>query len=206
MEEFEFRDSVDEKVLRVYDYGSFVYGCNTEKSDKDYIYIVESDNPKLYYSIEKEEYSISVYSEQMFIKLIQEHKIHILECIFQYPITDKYTKLFKLDKNLLRIAISSVASNSFCKAKKKMKQGDTYIGKKSLFHSLRIADFGIQIATLGCISDYTSMNDTHKAIMSNPSTDWEDYKTIYQSRFNNLKSIFKVVAPLDSEKEMENEL
>lgn len=199
MEEFEFRDSVDEKVLRVYDYGSFVYGCNTEKSDKDYIYIVESDNPELYYSVEKDEYSISVYSERMFIRLIKEHKIHILECIFQYPFTDKYTKLFKLNKNDLRIAISSVASNSFCKAKKKMRQGDTYIGKKSLFHSLRILDFGIQIATLGYISDYSSMNDTYRVIMSNPSTNWDDYKDFYQTRFNNLKSIFKVVAPLDKE-------
>ncbi len=61
---------------------------------------------------------------------------------------------FKLDKTKLRVAISTIVSNSWVKGKKKLiVQGDydLNLAIKSTFHSLRILDFGTQIAMEGKI-------------------------------------------------------
>jgi predicted nucleotidyltransferase len=193
----EERNNVDEKILKVYNYGSRVYGCHTEKSDYDKIIIVESDNDNLYYSVNMTNLNITVYSEALFIKKIQEHRIDALECIFQDK-NDPYLKYFELDKEKLRRAISAVSSNSFVKCKKKLAQGDVYIGKKSLFHSLRILGFGIQIALTGKIVNYSYYNKYLTEIMS-MGDDWEELKAKYQPIYNKAKSNFKLYAPLEEE-------
>ena len=50
-ETFETRAQVDEPILEMYAYGSRVYGCVTEKSDHDYIIVVESEDENLNYSV-----------------------------------------------------------------------------------------------------------------------------------------------------------
>lgn len=194
----ETRNNVDEKILKTYDYGSRVYGCHTEESDYDKIIIVESDNDNLYYSVDMANLNITVYSEGMFIKKIQEHRIDALECIFQKK-DDPYLKYFELDKAQLRRAVSAVSSNSFVKCKKKLAQGDYYIGKKSLFHSLRILGFGIQIALTGKIVGYSYYNKYLDEIMSIDSNDWEVFKEKYKPLYNRAKSNFKMYAPLEGE-------
>lgn len=194
---YETRDEVTEKVLKIYNYGSRVYGVNKEDSDYDYIYIVESDNDHLYYSVEKENLNITVYSEQHFIELIKEHKVHILECIFQ-DMNDPYLKYFELNKEKLRRAFSSVASNSFVKCKKKLKQGETYIGLKSLFHSLRILSYGIMIAVDGRITNYSIANKFYDMIFE-IGNNWEMLESIFKPIYNSMKSQFRLVAPLEGE-------
>lgn len=191
------KKQITEKILKTYQYGSRVYGCHTKESDYDFIVVVESDD-KFEYSVSYSNSDFSVYSEPLFIEMIKEHKIHILECIFQNK-NDNYLKYFELDKEKLRRAVSSVASNSFVKCKKKMNQGDVYIGKKSLFHSLRILGFGIQIALSGRIVDYTAYNHYYDKIISMDSKDWTAYKKVFQPEFNKKKSIFRKVAPLNEE-------
>lgn len=198
--EYETRTEIKEKVLEIYSYGSRVYGCNTESSDFDYIVVIESDED-IYYSVDKGYINCTVYSEPLFIKKIQEHHISIMECIFQFD-DDPYLKHFELDTEKLRRAISSVSSNSYVKCKKKLREGDTYIGKKSLFHSIRILDFGIQIATYGKIRDYSSANNIYDYIMR-LSNDWEELHHIFKPMHNDMKSIFKKLAPLESEKNEE---
>jgi predicted nucleotidyltransferase len=197
LEQYETRQNIDEKILKVYNYGSRVYGCNTENSDYDFIIIVESDKD-LYYTVEKVNCNITVYSESMFIKRIKEHNISVLECIFQFK-NDPYLEHFNLNKERLRRSISGVSSNSFVKCKKKLAQGDYYIGKKSLFHSLRILGFGIQIALTGRIIDYSAYNHYLEEIMDMDTNDWETYKMIFKPIFNRMKTNFRVFAPLESE-------
>jgi predicted nucleotidyltransferase len=194
---YDVRDNVDQRILRVYNYGSRVYGCHTEQSDWDYILVVESDKD-LYYSVEKTNMNLTVYSESMFIKRIKEHHISVLECIFQNH-NDPYLEYFELDKAQLRKSISAVAGNSFVKCKKKLAQGDYYIGKKSLFHSLRILGFGIQIALTGKIVNYSFYNKYLEEIMSIDSNDWNVYKEIYKPLYNRAKSNFRKFAPLEGE-------
>lgn len=196
-EQYEERNSIHEEILKVYNYGSRVYGCTTENSDYDYIAIVDSDED-LYYSVNSEDANVTVYSEPLFIKRIHEHHISALECIFQSE-DDPYRQYFELDKSKLRRSLSATAGNSFVKAKKKMKQGDYYIGKKSLFHSIRILGYGIQIALSGKITDYSSYNDYHKTIMGMTTNEWEDYQLIFKPIFNKKKSEFRRFAPLEEE-------
>lgn len=196
-QEFETRNQIDERVLKHYKYGSRVYGCNNKNSDYDYIFIVESDNDELYYSVELPNVNMTVYSEAKFIKLIEQHHISALECIFQDE-NDEYLKYFKLDLEKLRRSISGVSSNSFVKCKKKIKQGDVYIGKKSMFHSLRILNFGIQIAKYGKIDSYSCANVHHKTIFE-MDDDWEKINNKFKPIYNSLKTLFKKVAPLESD-------
>ncbi len=191
---------IKEPIIKIYPYGSRVYGHFTSKSDYDYIAIVES-NEELYYSVNYNKSNITVYSEKLFIKKIENHEISILECIFQDD-TDEYRRHFHLHLPSLRRSISSVASNSFVKCKKKLKEGEYYIGKKSLYHSLRILLYGIQIARDGKITDYKLEHlpfSIFKDIVQNESNDWDYYKKNYQPIYNELKSYFRKLAPLEEE-------
>lgn len=196
--EFETRNNIDEPITVIYKYGSRVYGCHNENSDYDYIAVVKSDNEDLYYSVDIASSNFTVYSEQKFIKLIKQHQISVLECIFQDE-NDMFVEHFKLDLAILRRAISSVSSNSYGKCGKKLKQGDTYIGLKSLFHSLRIPNFGIQIAMYGKIVNYSSANHFHKMIFDMNTDDWETINKRFKPIHNALKSHFKKLAPLEEE-------
>ena len=77
------------------------------------------------------------------------------------------------------------------------------VQKKSLFHSLRLLDFGIQLYQNGKIIDFTSCNKFYKDIMelkeSNEDDDhktmWNEWHSVYKKEFNKLKSAFKKVAP-----------
>jgi len=178
----------------VFPYGSRVYGTNSETSDYDYIIVssIGYDPPKP---------NITYYSKKEFQDKINEHEISALECIFlpgEYyqEISKQFT--FELDLPKLRSSISSKASNSWVKAKKKFtieKDKDIYIGKKSLFHSLRIIDFGIQIARYKKIVDYSCTNDIWFEIRDNPSEDYNDYKTKYQPIYNSKMTEFRKLAP-----------
>lgn len=195
MSEFETRQQIDEPILKVYQYGSIVYGCHTSKSDTDFIVVVDSDED-LYYSVREDESDYTVYSKSAFIEKIREHHISALECIFQTP-DDPFLKYFKYDSEKLRRNISAISSNSFVKCKKKLRDGEEYIGKKSVFHSLRILMFGIQIAINKKIVDYSEANELLPTIMA--MKDWEEIKFVCKPIFNELKTDFKIVAPLESE-------
>ena len=96
----------------------------------------------------------------------------------------------------LRHAISSKSSNSWVKAKKKFiveEDFNPYIGKKSAFHSLRILNFGTQIAKYQRILNYSSANNYFDDIMNLNS--WDDINHQFKSVYNSLSTEFKLVAP-----------
>lgn len=145
----------NEDVLGIYDYGSTLYGTLSEKSDADVVVVVKSDIP--YRQYESEVLDIHIMSSTEYERQLKEHKIMALECYFQENPIKKYECEFVLSLPDLRREISSIVSNSWVKAKKKMLiHGENYIGIKSLFHSFRILNFGTQIARHGKIVDYES--------------------------------------------------
>jgi len=186
------------KVLNTYLYGSYVYGTNDEKSDVDYIYVVEKQSEK-----EKQIFSnnmnITYYPLDYFKSMVERHKVSALECVF---LPEKF-KIelcpvdFNLNFSLLRCSFSEKASNSWVKAGKKIDLHKEYrIGKKSLFHSLRILNFGIQVAKSGFI-DFTLANKYWFEIMKQDYKEWKDFKKYWKPEYNRLKSEFKIVAPLE---------
>lgn len=186
---------IKEEILHVFPYGSKVYGTNNEKSDTDLIVVVKGDQ-ELEYGIHSDEMNVTVYSDKTFRNLLEKHHIAALECIF----SNETEYEFKLNMTQLRRSISAVHSNSVVKCKKKLTEGpdyNPYIGKKSLFHALRILELGIQIAKHGRIIDFSASNHYLDIIMS--IDDWEILKNKFQPISNKLKSEFKKLAPLDKD-------
>ncbi len=121
------------------------------------------------------------------------------------------------NKAKIRQSFSKKASNSYVKCKKKfvVESGKERVGRKSLWHSLRIILFGVQVATHGYIYDYTEANKYYKDIVLNylPEDDesfqkeeligqdenewvWEQYKKKYGVIKNNLMSTFREACPM----------
>ena len=194
---WEIKRNFNEELLAIYPYGSRVYGCAHENSDYDFMAVAKSDDLELDYTFECDNVSIHVVSEPLFIQRIKECHISYLECIFQKE-DDKYLKYFEYNSEALRRNVSGISSNSFVKCKKKLAIGEEYIGRKSMFHSIRILMFGIQIAQYGKIVDYGCANHYLGSVMA--LKNWDSIKQFFQPVFNGLKSDFKILAPLESDK------
>lgn len=150
------------RVFCVYIFGSRVYGTAGVKSDWDIIMVANNsvDSTELP-GLKRGLYNIHVYTPKKFKEDLDWHRINNLECIF----APDWAKLkedikwdFKLDNSKLRHAISHISSNSWVKCKKKLAQNDYYTGIKSIFHSIRIPMFGLQIANFGKIVDFAEAN------------------------------------------------
>lgn len=183
------------QIWAVYTYGSKVYGSFNKTSDTDYI-VVADIKEKLEFHSETED--VQVYPFREFLKALDNHEIWALECVF-LPEELKLEKndfyKFTLDLNKLRESISQKASHSWVKAKKKITvEKDYAIGQKSLFHSLRILKFGIQIAKEGSIKNFSEANFFLKEIKEKP-TNWPALQKDYQKIYNSLKSEFKLLTP-----------
>lgn len=200
--------SKNNKIWALYEYGSFVYKTNRPDSDYDHILIYENYDQHDQFDkevvcdtdegIRKLKHSFNAMGKEAFQKALDDHEIYALECLFlpekhivkEPPEPWKFT----LDLAKLRASISEKASHSFVKAKKKIMQGDILIGKKSLFHSLRILNFGAQLAVSKEILDYQSPNWLWEEIFAEPSENWEDYQEKYKAKYNMLATHFRLHA------------
>ncbi|MCK9574797.1 MAG: hypothetical protein WC979_02920 [Candidatus Pacearchaeota archaeon] len=183
------------KVISKFQYGSRVYGCNTSESDFDFIVVREQPEEKID-SVEILGNNFTFYNEKGFQKDLDNHEISALECFFlpAHMSEGKTDYTFELNLQKLRHSISQVSSNSWVKAKKKLADGETYIAQKSLFHSLRIVEFGIQIATHGKIVDYSSANCYLDAIKKMP-LDWSVWESRFKQTHKLLLTDFRKLAP-----------
>lgn len=188
-------------VLNIYKFGSKVYGSNDENSDDDYIIVVKE-------LMNINNINIHQYCISEFENLILNQEILILECLWlsENNILKETVKFkFVLDKFKLRKMISTITSNSWQKGKKKltiMGDYDLRAGLKSYYHSLRILDYGIQIALNNKIIDYSSMNyvltDLYKLSESySYHILQQKIDEKYKKLFNNLSSRFKELCPKD---------
>jgi hypothetical protein len=185
----------DGEVINAYQYGSRVYGNYTKKSDYDYIFILKTvDNEQF----SDNQININFFTLENHINRVKEHEISALETLFitnDFILKENKKVDFKLDKSKLRHSLSAKSSNSWVKAKKKLTIPQDYdldIGRKSLFHSFRIIDFGIQIANNGRIINYSSCNDLYSEIMS--YYEWSELFNTFKLRYNQLISDFRKVA------------
>jgi hypothetical protein len=203
-------------VYNLYPYGSEVYGTVGSQSDRDYIIVYEQKIPEQQLNkngwfspkVKKiSRYNATLYSPAKFQELLTAHEPAVVECHY-LPENAKYENYFfnfYLNLEQLRRSFAAVSSNSWVKCKKKMAQGDNYLGKKSLFHALRLLDYGIQLAENKQI-DFRQphfLNDlTFKAFWEeiNSYNSWEELKTQFQSLYNSLKTKFRLVAPIEKNK------
>lgn len=182
-----------------YLYGSKVYGTADEESDIDYVQVSNSFEGEK--QVSGQNVDITKYSPELFQKMLDDHDVSALECFFLPPnLVGKCGPCpefnFQLDLAKLRRSFSAKASNSWVKAKKKIDVHQEYrLGRKSLFHCLRILDFGIQIAEHGMIVDYSRANLMWTTIQEQGFETWQEYKDAWQSTYNNMRTEFRRLAP-----------
>lgn len=180
-------------IINSYQYGSYVYGTNDERSDKDLIIVGGYKDDELQVD------NITYYSTNKFQQLLNDHDVCAVECFFlpEFRKTETYKFDFQLDKAKLRRSFSSISSNSWVKAKKKIDIHSEYrLGMKSLFHSLRILEFGICLVEYGCIK-YDCSNDLWFKIKDQNFNNWKQYKDYWQKFYNELKTDFRICCPLE---------
>ena len=186
----------DNEIINLYQYGSRVYGNFTQKSDYDFIAIVKN---KTNDQFSDNKINVNFFDEIGHKTRLLNHEISALECQFlNKEFIWKESKKFdwKLDLQMLRHSLSAKSSNSWVKAKKKLTIPADYdldIGRKSLWHSIRIIKYGIQIGTIGKIYNYAECNELYKEIIN--IYDWEDLFEKYKQDYNHLLTEFRKIAP-----------
>lgn len=150
-------DISNNNYLNIYRFGSICYGTNNKNSDEDYICVVKEYIPS-------NNINIHHYTVEQFQSHLELCDIQMLECIFlpkKHVLKELVEFNINIDKGKLRKSISTIASTSWVKGNKKLTvlgDYDKWLAIKSIFHSLRILDFGIQIAQHNKIIDFQSMN------------------------------------------------
>lgn len=187
----------------VYNYGSRVYGTFDEYSDYDKIAILRFGLTKTttFQDFNDEHYILWEYLE--FIEKIKNHDIAALECLSEC--NSEFNKEFIYNEHKLRESISTISNNSWVKGKKKLIISGDYdkkAGLKSVFHSIRIANFGIQIAKYHKILRFDEMNWLWfelKKLGEEYDSDilWNKIDTKYRSLFKSTQSEFKQLAKKD---------
>lgn len=187
------------RALNVYCYGSVVYGTFIDGvSDRDYIMVV----PDTMHDMDEQQFEcnncqFTVHTESSWYAMLDRCDVDAMECYFlpdEFIAKETIGFFVDITKEKIRTSFSHVASNSFVKCKKKLEVEESYdpkTGKKSLWHSLRIVDFGIQILEHGKIINYASMNHLYDEIVKSEETNWEYFKTKYKPVYNALKTKFR---------------
>jgi hypothetical protein len=182
------------EVLAIFSYGSQVYGTAGPESDNDYIIVMKSamlDNGAFRNNaISNEDKSIQgvVYSRGGFIDAINKYEIGALECLSLPPSKIIYKKWpFKVgvwDEKQMIKAIISKASASRHNADQQSKNGNKIIGRRGMFHALRILNFGMQLKRFRKIVYFGACNKMYEE-MKNVKEDDFDTRDYYDE-FNKL--------------------
>jgi predicted nucleotidyltransferase len=186
------------RIFNIFLFGSRVYGTANSKSDWDVIMVANR-------SVESTEirnglFNIHIYTPDKFKSDLEWHRINNLECIFapDWAILKEdidYRAGFKIDANKLRHATSHISSNSWIKSKKKI-DTEYQIGIKSLFHSLRIPMFSIDIIENGKITDFSCANWIWEKLSKSGDIRWswvelcDEFKILH----NNILTDFRKLA------------
>jgi len=188
-------------VLNVYPFGSRVYGTNSHKSDYDYIVVgntyikpIEIDCLNLKGEYLGRQFSAIVYDTQSFSQKLKEHSISAMECIFlpeELLLLNTAVFSFTPNKTVLANNICRKSRLDFEKAEVRFTAGSLEKAKKSLFHAMRVLDFGTQITKHGKILDYQKCGEIYFELINNPSQKGKDYLNLWEPRFYDRLEQFK---------------
>lgn len=186
-------------VLYMSNWGSINYGVTNLLSDNDFIVVVNEDYKLTTNDCVIDNDNYCMYSLSKFNEMIKNNHVVAVETAFLDNKNIFINKInhnsetLKIDLLELRKSFSATISNAWDKGRKKLeKTNEFYIGKKSLWHSLRILMFGIQICQYGKIMDYTEANLFYDKIVLNDCNDWEYYKIRYTELMKYLEHKFKM--------------
>ena len=185
--------------INIYEWGSRVYRTSTDSSDWDYIAVVPDDFPKKTDQYEFGNHTYNIEHESEWLYKLETNAVEALECVSLHQWDEnliiKETKQypFHFHPRVAHSAISERASIAWVKGKKKLtleKDFDWRGGKKSIWHCIRLYDYGIQVASnCGCVFDFSSCNSFYADIVLNShglngKEEWEYFKKYYQPIVN----------------------
>lgn len=181
------------KIWNIYLYGSRVYGTYDKCSDYDLLVVANSlDRHK---EIKGEKYNIHIHTPDKFQDDLWNYRLVNLECIY----APNFAKLqerkdfnkFIPEKNKVKKYLLTQSHDSWIKGKIKLRDGDTIRGSKSIFHSLRILLFGLQIVEYGEIIDFSEANYYWEEISEGDHCEWEYFKDKFLPRKRNLEKLMR---------------
>ena len=169
------------RVKNIYLFGSRVYGTATEQSDFDFILVGSSLNAKE----EKREGKINVHvhTHDVFKDELFKHDMHNLECYFapewaKLQVKEQYDN-FILNPNKVKQSVLAESHSSWTKAKMKINEGDIYKGIKSLWHSIRMLMFAIDLVQNSKITRWDIANVTWTNLKDTDQYEWSYFKSQY---------------------------
>ena len=175
------------KIKNIYMFGSQVYGTQNEDSDYDFIVLGSSLLSKQ--EIHDGDLNIHIHTPDVFLEGLKNYEMNYLECVYAPDFAKLQENIILPDKNfslktdMLKYKGMAQSFNAFHKAKERINDGDDlWRGVKSLWHSIRILQFFIQIIEHKKIVDFSSANDLWKQILDdydNDICDWAYYKEKY---------------------------
>jgi predicted nucleotidyltransferase len=185
-------------VSNIYLYGSRVYGTATEQSDYDILMTGSNsvETQEIFSSTPTGNYNVHICVPNKFEDDLRKHDIHALECIFapdfaRIQIKKDYASTFVINKDKLKCKLLSQSSEAWHKGQRRILDADIYRGAKSIYHSLRILMFGIQMAKSGKITDFKESNYLYNGIVESDQYKWNYYKDNYLPLRRKLEQEFK---------------
>lgn len=174
------------KTRNIYLYGSRIYGTNRIDSDYDIILIGAAliEHNEIQTKIGDCILNIHTITPDKFKRDLESHNIMNLECFFSPDwarFQEKESLKFVLNKKKLAKNIIAQSFNSWQGGKFKLNEGDIYRGLKSIFHSMKMLIFAIQIMEHGSIVDFTAANYLHSEINNCDEVEWEYFREKYLS-------------------------
>lgn len=204
----------DNNVLNIYQFGSFLYGSQNcyegHISDEDYIIVAQE-------YFDSNDINIHVYTYYQFKHNLSLCDIQMMECYFapdEFKIKETVKLNFTPNPYYIRKSTSTISSTSWVKGKKKLTISadyDLWLAIKSIYHSLRILNFGYQILLNGKIVNFSEMNyvlyDMIKMSETLKRNDlWEAIDTKYRQKYNSLKSEIKKIVPKEPDSNYRDEI
>ena len=147
-------------------------------------------------------YDIHIYSPEEFQLKLDSHKFDVITAYFA-PIIEKKKMVFTLDKSKLKNSVIQKADQSYIKARKHTLRKEYTEAKKSLYHSFRILNFGLQIAVTKKIYDFQACKEIRINILalSEGRSIWDKWDSVYKQILHAEKRRYNVAILMD-----ENEL
>jgi len=180
----------EHKIRAIYLYGSRVYGTDHPGSDYDFMVVACSlDREK---EIRDSKYNLHIVTPDKFRDDLWNYRAVNLECIYAPSFavvqeSEKFKEVFKIDKGKLKKAFLSQSHDAWHKGKIKLLEMDIERGLKSIFHSLRILIFGIQMVEHGEIIDFSEANDYWAEIDGCDQFKWNYWKDNFLQRKRDLE-------------------
>lgn len=193
------------KVRNIYVYGSRVYGTARDGSDWDIIMIASHllAHEEKRATVNGALLNIHIITPDKFTSDLKLPNIMNLECLFAPEWAKLQEKMvLSTEINIKKLIKNNLAQSysSWNGGKLKIQKYDIYRGQKSIFHSLRMLMFAIQIAEHGKIIDYSEANSLYSEICDCEEFEWDYFKEKYLPLKVKLEEKLKSLAPVEEPK------